>query len=115
MKKIIYALILAVFCLGCFSAWGMLTTVQELREHFLQGRVLPEFTNFCLRFRPLLLALPILPAAYCLWVWSRKKDQIPSWTGFFAATTCALLVVALPTIFVSHASCLETMEVLLSK
>jgi len=47
------------------------------------------------------VALPILAAVYCVWVWFRKADRVPPWIGFFAATT-GLLVVVLAAILAAY-------------
>ena len=41
-------------------------------------------------------ALPLLAAAYCLFVWIRKADGQKSWVGFFASTMSALVLLTYP-------------------
>jgi hypothetical protein len=48
------------------------------------------------------VALPVLAAVYCVWVWFRKADRVPSWMGFFAATTGLLVVVVLAAILAAY-------------
>jgi hypothetical protein len=99
MKKIIHALVLAVFGYGCLFAWGMLNLAPAVRR---ANPMLPGFTQLCISLRPVVVALPILAAVYCLWVWFRKADRVPSWMGFFAATTGRLVVVVLSAIFAAY-------------
>ncbi len=81
MKKFIHALILAVFSYGCLVTWAILSFASHVR-HLDRG--LPPFTIFCISLRPLVVALPILAAIFCLWVWFRKAEKVPSWMGFSA-------------------------------
>ncbi len=93
MKKFIHALILFVFTIGCLTTWAVLSMGVQI---WRADKALPSFTLLCSSFRPVLLALPIVAAIYCLWVWFRKADRIPSWMGFFAATMGTLVLVAFP-------------------
>ena len=77
----------------CFFLWGILT----LALHIAQGHALPYFTQQCVNLRPLTIALPILAAGYCLWIWFRKANQLPTWVVFFAATMSILVLATLPT------------------
>jgi EamA domain-containing membrane protein RarD len=43
-------------------------------------------------------ALAVLAVGYCLYVWVRKMERPPSWTGFLSATMCASVLVLLPSI-----------------
>jgi FtsH-binding integral membrane protein len=110
MKKFIHALVLAVFGFGCFSIWGMLTIARTARLAHLPG-----FTTLCISLRPLLIILPILALAYCLWVWFRKADRVPSWLGFFAATMGVLVVVTLPTMIAAYLPLLAAMNNFVTK
>jgi hypothetical protein len=98
MKKFIHALVLGVFGFGCFFTWVILA----LSTHGLRADLVPlpssfiSFTALCTNLRPVVIALPILAAVYCVWVWFRKADRVPSWIGFFATATGALVVVTLP-------------------
>jgi hypothetical protein len=94
MNKIAHALILAVFAIACWFLWGILT----LAPHIAHGQALPAFTALCVTLRPLTIALPILAAAYCLWIWFRKADRLSSWVVFFATTMSILVLVTLPTL-----------------
>jgi len=92
----------------------MLTlTMQSIR--FGGGYSLPAFTQLCIRFRPLLVVLPILAAAYCIYVWVRKTDERRSWVGFFAATMCALVLVTLPTMVAAYLPLIESLSRLAGK
>jgi hypothetical protein len=99
MKKLIHALILAVFGYGCLFASVMLNLAPAVRR---ANPSLPAFTVLCVSLRPVVVALPILAAAYCLWVWFRKADRVPSWVGFFAATMGVLVVVVLPAVLAAY-------------
>jgi hypothetical protein len=44
------------------------------------------------------ITLPILAAAYCLWIWFLKADRLPSWVAFFATTMSILVLLILTTL-----------------
>ena len=96
MNKVIHGLILAVFGIACWLLWAMLTVVDSTAQHAYAGASLPAFTRLCLGLRPLLWVLPLLAAAYCLFVWIRKADGQKSWVGFFASTMSALVLLTYP-------------------
>ena len=98
MNKIAHALVLAVFGIACFFLWGILA----LAPHIGHGQALPAFTLFCVKLQPVMIALPIMAAAYCLWIWFRKAERLPSWVGFFAATMSVLVLVTLPTLIAAY-------------
>jgi hypothetical protein len=99
MKKFIHGIILAVFGFGCLFVWGILSLAPAVRR---ADPMLPAFTVFCISLRPVLIALPALAAAYCVWVWFRKADRVPSWVGFFAAAMGVLVVVTLPAMVAAY-------------
>jgi hypothetical protein len=113
MKKFIHALVLAIFGFGCFFTWVILA----LSTHGLRADLapLPSFTALCISLRPVVIALPILAAVYCVWVWFRKADRVPSWIGFFAATTGALVVVTLPAMVAAYLPLLWALNHLANK
>jgi len=114
MKKFIHAIILAVFGFGCLCTWGLLGLAPTpLIRHL--DLSLPAFTVLCISLRPVLMALPAVAAAYCLWVWCRKADRVPSWTGFFAAAMGALVMVTLPVMVAVYLPLLEAMNNLAGK
>jgi hypothetical protein len=98
MNKMAHAFVLAVFGIACWFLWGILT----LASYGAHGKSLPGFTVFCVGLRPMMIVLPILAAAYCLWVWLRKADRLPSWVVFFAATTSVLVLVTLQTLIAAY-------------
>ena len=93
MKKFIHALILMVFSFACSCIWLLLSLIGANRP---PGKALPGLTVLCINYRPLLIALPIVAALYCLCVWFRKADRIPSGMGFFATTMGTLVLLAFP-------------------
>ncbi len=99
MKKFIHALILVVFSIACLFLWGILSFAEAVWQ---AGHALPPLTILCVNCRPLLIALPIVAAIYCLWVWFRKTERVPSWIGFFAATMGSLVVVAFPAMLAAY-------------
>jgi hypothetical protein len=112
MKKIVHALVLAVFGFGCWFTWAILTLAPHVRR---ADPALPGFTSLCVSLRPLVIALPILAAIYCVWVWFRKSDRVPSWIGFFAATTGLLVLVTLPALVAAYLPLLSAVNNLASK
>jgi hypothetical protein len=82
-----------VFSIGCLSIWVVLSLLANSRPG---GRALPALTILFVNFRPLLIALPVVAALYCLCVWFRKADRVPSGMGFFATTMGSLVFVAFP-------------------
>ena len=99
MQKLANALVLGVFAGSCLLAWAMLRLMLEVRN---AGRVLPYFTNLCIVLRPVLIALPVLAAAYYLWLWFRKEERLSRWMGFVVATMTALIIFVLPAISTSY-------------
>jgi hypothetical protein len=112
MKKVIHAFILAVFGFGCWWAWAMLSLAPHVRHG---NDVLPAFTIFCNQIRPAVLVLPALAAVYCVWVWCRKSDRVPSWVGFFAVTTGTLVLVMCPTMVAAYLPLLQQVNNLAGK
>jgi chromate transport protein ChrA len=111
MNKIIHAVILAVFGIACFFVWGMLMLAGDVRT----GGQLPAFTRLCIGLRPVVVALPIAAAAYCIYIWTGKTDGRRPWIGFFAVTMCALVLVALPTFVAAYLPLIESLNQLASK
>ena len=112
MKKFIHVLILAIFGFGCFCSWGILTLLAGYARH---ANPLPSFTTLCISLRPVVIALPIIAAVYCVWVWIRKADRVPSWIGFFAAATGVLVLVTLPAMVAAYLPLLAAVIHLTSK
>ena len=71
------------FGFNCWFAWAMLTLMLNVRN---AGRVPPYFANLCISLRPLLIVLPIVAAAYCLWLWFQKGEAASRWRGLIVAT-----------------------------
>jgi len=109
MKKIIHGLILAVFGFGCLFTWGILQMApMAILGH--PDRGLPGFTTLCINLRPLVAVLPVLAAGYCVWVWFRKSDRVPSWVGFFAAAMGVLVLVTLPAMVAAYLPLLDALN-----
>ena len=107
MKKFIHAIILAGFGFGCLFTWSLLTLAPHGGQREL---VLPAFTIFCVSLRPLLVVLPVLAAAYCLWIWFRKSEKMPSWVGFFAVTMGLLVLTTLPAMVAAYLPLINNVE-----
>jgi hypothetical protein len=99
MRKLASAFVLGVFGVSCGLAWAMTTLMLEVRN---AGRVLPHFTNLCIRLRPLLIILPIVAAAYWLWLWFDKEEKTTRRMGFVVVTMALLIVFVLPAIGTSY-------------
>jgi hypothetical protein len=99
MKKISCALVLGVFGSSCLLAWAMLTLMAEVRN---AGRVLPYFTNLCISFRLVLIALPLVAAGYYAWLCLQKEEKGSRWMGFVAATMALLILLVLPAMSTSY-------------
>jgi hypothetical protein len=98
MNKLAHTLVLAVFGIASWFTYGILTLASRAGH----GEALPAFTTFCVGLRPVLIVLPVMAAVYCLWIWFRKTERLPSWVGFFAATMSALVLVTLPTLIAAY-------------
>ena len=98
MNKTAHLLILAVFGITCWFLWVILK-LAALPAH---GQQLPAFTVLCIGLRPVMIVLPVFATAYCLWVWFRKADRLPSWMVFFAATTSVLVLITVPTLIAAY-------------
>jgi hypothetical protein len=114
MKKLIHGLVLTMFAFACWFAWALLTLTGSPILTTRLGQ-LPAFTRMCVGMRPVLLALPIMAAIYCVWVWSRKPDKVPSWIGFFAAAMGVLVLVAVPTMLAAYLPLLAAVNHLAAK
>jgi hypothetical protein len=112
MKKFTHALVLAVFAFGCWFTWAILKLAPAIRR---ANPSLPAFTELCISLRPVVVVLPILAAAYCVWVWFRKADKVPSWVGFFAATMGMLVLVTLPAMVAAYLPLLSAVNQLAGK
>ena len=112
MKKLIHALVLAVFGFGCLFTWGLLHLAPNVRR---PDPALPAFTVLCISFQPVVVVLPILAAVYCIWVWCRKPDRVPSWVGFFAVTTSLLVLLTIPSMFAAYLPLLSAVNNLAAK
>ena len=99
MKTLIRVLVLAVFGFNCWFAWAMISLMLNVRN---AGRVLPYFTNLCISLRVLLVVLPIVASAYCLWLWFQKGENTVQWRGFFLATMAVLLLFVFPAMLTSY-------------
>ena len=111
MKKLAHILVLAVFVIACWFLWWML----HLAAATGHGQALPPFTMFCIGLRPVLIILPILAAAYCLWVMFRKAERLPSWLTFFATTMSVLVLATLPILVAAYLPLMSTFNHLASK
>ena len=112
MNKGAHALILAVFAAACWFLWAILTLAPKI-AHF---GALPQFTAFFIAgLRPVTIAMPLLAAAYCLWIWFRKADRLPSWVVFFATTMSILVLVTLPTLIAALLPLINVADHLASK
>jgi hypothetical protein len=100
MKKLTPALALAVFGFNCWFAWAMLTLLLDVRD--AHNRVLPYFTNLCISLRSLLVVLPIVAAAYGLWLWFHKAEHGPAWGGFIVITMTVLILFVFPAMMMSY-------------
>jgi hypothetical protein len=77
----------------------MLTLMSDVRN---AGRVLPYFMDLCIILRPVLIALPVVAAAYYLWLWFHKEEKISRWMGLVVATMTALIVFVIPAMSTSY-------------
>jgi hypothetical protein len=99
MNRLAHTFFLAIFGIACWFLWGVLTLASNAGRH----AILPGFTTFCcIALRPLMIVLPILATAYCVWIWLRRTDRTPSWVAFFAVTTGVLILVTLPTLVAAY-------------
>jgi hypothetical protein len=98
MNKLAHTLILVVFGIACFFLWSILWLAS--RSTFREA--LPPLTILCVGLRPVMILLPVLATAYCIWIWFRRADQLPSWVVFFAVTMSVLVLVTLPTLFAAY-------------
>jgi len=99
MKKITCALVLTVFCSSCLLCWSMLALMLQVRG---APRALPYFTNLCINFRPLLIALPLMVAAGYLWMWFRKEERVSRWMGLVVVAMAVMIIFVLPAVATSY-------------
>ena len=96
MNKAIHGIIAASFAFACCCLWSMLNLTLHVMLRVSDHP--PAFTQLCVGLRPLFVVLPVVAAAYCVYVWIRKADLRRSWVPFFAATMGSLVLVMLPTL-----------------
>lgn len=111
MNKFAHGLILVFYAFCCWFVWGMLTLIS----HVDKSNGLPAFTRLCIGFRPFIIALPILAALYCLYVWFRKSPEQRPWITFFAVTLSTLFLVTMPTMIAGYLPLVVMMERLAAK
>lgn len=98
LNKVIHALVLLYFTIGCFFLWGVLQVgrmAAGLNARLTLGAQ-PGFTRLCFALMPYWWVPPALALLYCSFVWTRRNRGRSTWFGFFALTTAALLLLALP-------------------
>ena len=93
-NRIIHALILVFFSLGCWFLWGTLKV--SVMAGVYTGGPLPAFTRLLFSLKDFLAVPPLIAAIYCLVFFLRKEHSRSSWIGFFAATAGFLILFALP-------------------
>lgn len=106
MNKVMHAVVLAVFAGACWFLSLILRLPSMVQPAIARlpsvppgQAVLPAFTRFCMAIGPILLVtLALLALGYCIYVWVRKAERPPSWTGFLATTMSALVLVLLPSV-----------------
>ena len=98
MNKIFHSVILVVFIIACGLVWLLMKLPLLLGP----GHPLPGFTQLCVNLRPMIIVLPIVATIYCLWVWFRKAERLPPWTGFFAVLMGVLVLVTLPAVIAAY-------------
>jgi hypothetical protein len=99
MKKFIHLITLVVFGFACFCIWGVLSLLTPYASH---ATLVPAFTTLCINLRAVFIVLPIIATVYCVGVWIRKADRVPSWIGFFATATGVLVTVGLPAMIAAY-------------
>jgi hypothetical protein len=98
MNKFAHGLVLAVFGIGCWFLWAILTFAERSLGHLFQNAQLPAFTRLCLGLKPVTWVMLLVAVAYCLFVWVRKSDGQKTWMGFFATAMSALMLLSYPVI-----------------
>jgi hypothetical protein len=100
VNQAIHGLVLLYFTAGCWLLWGTLRItlrVAQMLNHGLHNPSAPGFTQLFLSLMPYWYVPPVAAVLYCGFVWTRK-GRGNAWFGFFAFTTAALLLMALPTL-----------------
>ena len=112
MSKLAHGLVTAAFATACGCLWAILLVVEQTAARMLESAPLPAFVRLCFNFRPLLLVLPLLAAAYCVFVWLRKADGQKSWLAFLGSTVYALVLLAFPVAIAGWIVLVQIIEVL---
>ncbi|HSH94793.1 MAG TPA: hypothetical protein VK968_11655 [Roseimicrobium sp.] len=97
INKILHGLIAALFAFACLGLWGILNLTKIGFTPALT--TLPRFTQWCIEMRPILVVMPAIIGAYCIFVWCRKNVPQDAWLKFFAGSMMTLLLLAIPTMF----------------
>ena len=112
MNKLAHGLVTAAFAAACGCLWAFVTLLENTAIGFIESHPLPAFVRLCFHFRPFLLVLPLLAAAYCLVVWVRKSDGQKSWFAFFGTTMYALVLVGFPVLITAWLLVIQFIELL---
>ena len=110
-NKLAHTLVLTGFGVACSLVWLLMKLPLLLGP----GHTLPGLTQICVSLRPLMVVLPIVAAAYCVWIWFRKTDRLPSWISFFAVLMGVLVLVALPAVIAVYLPLYDSLSHLTSK
>jgi len=108
MKTATHILVALAFTIACVSLWALLTAVANLSPHWSQAP--PAFTKLCMDLRPVLLALPVAIAAFCVFVGIRKKRSREAETTFIASTMTAMCLVFFPVLLAILLPCFQALE-----
>jgi hypothetical protein len=111
MNKFMHSVVLVVFAIACGLVWLLMKLPLLLGP----GHPLPGFTELCVSLRPLVILLPIMATAYCLWICFRKTQRLPSWIGFLAVTMGVLVFVTLPAVIAASLPLYDSLNHLASK
>ncbi|MEO6183295.1 MAG: hypothetical protein ABIP71_09400 [Verrucomicrobiota bacterium] len=111
LSKIIHALILIFFSVGCWFLWAMFS-LPRLVTSRLVTRPLPGFTQLLMDWKWMLAVPPLLALGYCVWAWTGKVNPRSGWIGFFAVTVGVLMLLAFPVIFAVLLPLISWLEIL---
>ncbi|MEO7298658.1 MAG: hypothetical protein ABI042_08800 [Verrucomicrobiota bacterium] len=111
LSKIIHALILIFFSVGCWFLWAM-SLIPRLVTSRMVTRPLPGFTQLLMDWKWMLAVPPLLALGYCVCVWTGKVNTRSGWIGFFAVTVGVLMLLAFPIIFAVFLPLISWLEML---
>jgi hypothetical protein len=107
-NKAIHGSVVVFLSVCCWFLWGMLKLTAGFMHRVSDHP--PMFTQLCVHLKWVFAVFPVLALIYCVYVCLRRAEPRPSWVGFLAATTAALMLILLPTMIAAWLPLVQFIE-----